>query len=546
MPHHRHQTASTALAAIRRHVHQWVGLVLYNSIYQNILLLHIYRILKFIYGFFSRSTELSRICGASTSSSSPSSPSTPLDCLWTPLGHPSSALVNNIHAGTIVYSNPSSNPPIPTGNGRRASVQTGPAAAIAPSSSSSAPIDPSFLASALASASSTLTARLSIESAESTDSSVSSIQSGPLVAEAIGEDPSEIHKQKLQQEILQRKRRHDSTVSSIQSGPLVAEALGEDPSGIHKQKQQQEVLQRKRRHDSTSSSSHTAIMDLRQSKAAAGMIYRIEAADCDPIEITRQILRKKRFPDSASLLTPAARKLRYALERVASTHQLAREINQRVHTKYDSTNPAHERKLMLLWDLLRPHDKLEGRYTKQWTEIGFQGKDPATDFRGMGMLGLDDLVYYAKYYPISSKNALECSHDAISWYSFAIVGINITSFAVQTLRTRQLQYYLFLNGTDRSVHHELYCYLFHRFNAFWSTLEPKPIIMDFERVFADFKIMMERQLARRKLMMLRYDTKENMLSGHGHHQPPSAVAAPPRLPQDEAGELIELETKKSK
>jgi hypothetical protein len=46
--------------------------------------------------------------------------------------------------------------------------------------------------------------------------------------------------------------------------------------------------------------------------------------------------------------SPAARKLQYALERVASTHQLAREINQRVHTKYDSTNPAHERKLMLV------------------------------------------------------------------------------------------------------------------------------------------------------------------------------------------------------
>ena len=75
----------------------------------------------------------------------------------------------------------------------------------------------------------------------------------------------------------------------------------------------------------------------------------------------------------------------------------------------------------------------------------------------IGMLGLDDLVYYAKYYPQSSKHALECSHDEVSWYSFAIVGINITAFAVQTLRTRQLQYYLFLNGTDRSVYHELYC-----------------------------------------------------------------------------------------
>ncbi|KAF9120703.1 hypothetical protein BGW39_011176 [Mortierella sp. 14UC] len=517
----RHQSASAALASIRRHVHQWVGLVLYNSIYQNILLLHIYRIFKFVYGFFDCSTELSRICGASASF-------TPLDSLWNSLGQPTSSLVNNTHAGTIVYSNPSCSSSSTVGNGRRASVQVGAtAAAAAPSSSASAQND-------LVSTSSTLTAARS-----STESSASA--------------------------------------SSAQSSTLDSAAA---TMVTEQQQPQQELRQRKKRHDSTSSASHTAIMDLRQSKAAAGMIYRIdrcilfskeltaerrelEALDCDLIQITRQILRKKRFPDSASLSTPAARKLRYALERVASTHQLAREINQRVHTKYDSTNPAHERKLLLLWDLLRPQDKLNGRYTKQWAEIGFQGKDPATDFRGMGMLGLDDLVYYAKHYPMSSKHALECSHDPISWYSFAIVGINITAFAVQTLRTRQLQYYLFLNGTDRSVYHELYCYLFHRFNAYWSTLEPKPSIMDFERVFADFKIMMERQLARRKLMMLRYDTKENFLSGHGHHIPPSVAAGAggvgvgvgggvaSRVGQDEAagmvgGEAFEMENRKTK
>lgn len=78
-------------------------------------------------------------------------------------------------------------------------------------------------------------------------------------------------------------------------------------------------------------------------------------------------------------------------------------------------------------------------------------------FKLLGMLGLDDLVYYAKNYPISSKYTLECSHHETSWYSFAIVGINITAFAVQTLRTRQLQYYLFLNGAEISVYHEFYC-----------------------------------------------------------------------------------------
>ncbi len=45
-----------------------------------------------------------------------------------------------------------------------------------------------------------------------------------------------------------------------------------------------------------------------------------------------------------------------------------------------------------LWDLLMPAVKLESRVTKQWGNIGFQGDDPKTDFRGMGMLGLTNLL----------------------------------------------------------------------------------------------------------------------------------------------------------
>ena len=36
---------------------------------------------------------------------------------------------------------------------------------------------------------------------------------------------------------------------------------------------------------------------------------------------------------------------------------------------------------------------LESRVTKQWQDIGFQGNNPATDFRGMGVLGLRCLLY---------------------------------------------------------------------------------------------------------------------------------------------------------
>ncbi|KAF9999038.1 ELMO domain-containing protein 1 [Entomortierella chlamydospora] len=415
----------SAIASVKYHVQQWVNLVLYNSIYQNLFLLHLYRLFKFIYGFFDRSTELSRICGANNWR-------TPLDSLWDENGNVISSVVDDKHVGTIAYTNVALSQLQSTGGngvtiaaGRHGSMQAGPAATAA--------------ATAIAE-------RNSIDSPQSTRSSQDS-----------GSDT------------LERRTNPQGSTSVVEEG--------QEPSGLKR---------RKRGGSSLSSTSTNSLgthihMDLRQSRSAAGMIYRIgnkntdiltfwllerrelELPDNDTVQITHQILRKKRFPDGGSSETPAAKKLQYALDKIASSHQLAREINQRVHTKYDSTNPAHERKLMLLWELLCPQEKLDGRYTKKWTEIGFQGKDPATDFRGMG-------------------------------------------------------------------------YLFHRFNDYWTTLEPKPSIMDFERVFGDFKIMMERQLARRKLMMLRSDTKENL--GMTHQQQ--------RGQQTPEGEGIELEDKKSK
>ena len=40
--------------------------------------------------------------------------------------------------------------------------------------------------------------------------------------------------------------------------------------------------------------------------------------------------------------------------------------------------------LFQLWKQLKPEEELTNRISKQWTEIGFQGDDPMTDFRGYG------------------------------------------------------------------------------------------------------------------------------------------------------------------
>ncbi|KAG0173260.1 ELMO domain-containing protein 2 [Apophysomyces sp. BC1034] len=219
----------------------------------------------------------------------------------------------------------------------------------------------------------------------------------------------------------------------------------------------------------------------------------LESSTCRIDELIRVIITKKRFPGASN--SPAVQVLRICLVRITETYRLTREINERAHTKYDSTNPLHEQKLLKLWKALMPETELEARLTRQWGEIGFQGNDPATDFRGMGIQGLDDLLYYAQTHPSSALRTFTSSRHPVSWYPYAIVGINITQYAVQALRTRQLQHFLFKFGTNRKTYNEFYCYLYHQFNEFWmSHEEPRLTVMDFEHRFKEFKRRINKEL----------------------------------------------------
>lgn len=62
--------------------------------------------------------------------------------------------------------------------------------------------------------------------------------------------------------------------------------------------------------------------------------------------------------------------------------RLCADIEDIRTTSFDNTNLDHENKLLKLWRLLMPTEPLEKRITKQWQDIGFQGEDPMTDFRG--------------------------------------------------------------------------------------------------------------------------------------------------------------------
>lgn len=68
----------------------------------------------------------------------------------------------------------------------------------------------------------------------------------------------------------------------------------------------------------------------------------------------------------------------------------------------------------------------ESMLTNKWIDIGFQGEDPTTDFRGTGTLGLLNLHNFVSK---RQKQALAClahARDKKSEYFLACSGINVT------------------------------------------------------------------------------------------------------------------------
>ena len=79
--------------------------------------------------------------------------------------------------------------------------------------------------------------------------------------------------------------------------------------------------------------------------------------------------------------------------KINSHNRLIIEVETFREKKFSFENAQHAEILFKVWSSLKgADDKLESKITKRWNEIGFQGTDPSSDFRGMGLLGLVNLL----------------------------------------------------------------------------------------------------------------------------------------------------------
>nr|SVE74349.1 EOG090X0AMT [Daphnia barbata] len=177
-----------------------------------------------------------------------------------------------------------------------------------------------------------------------------------------------------------------------------------------------------------------------------------------------------------------------------SLKQLLHDLESIRTTGYDSSNMEHEQKLLELWTLLMPMTELESRISNSWKDIGFQGDDPRTDFRGMGILGLENLHFFAKNYQEVALQVLSHSNHPKHGYSFAIVGINLTHLAYTLWRDGTAKTHVYnicchqlqMPGPTLLHFHRFYCYLFIEFDKLWMSEKP-PTIMEFGRIRSQFE-----------------------------------------------------------
>lgn len=179
-----------------------------------------------------------------------------------------------------------------------------------------------------------------------------------------------------------------------------------------------------------------------------------------------------------------------------------RILQQRLQVPFDGSLSKHQDALNQLWRLAYPDRELPSLKSELWKEMGWQGSDPSTDFRGGGYISLENLIYFAKMYPDAFQNLL---HKRVGrraeWeYPFAVAGINISFMLVQMLdlqsgkpTTSAGVRFLELLGEDEMAFDRLYCVAFQMMDAQW--LVKRASYMEFNEVLKSTRVQLERELS---------------------------------------------------
>lgn len=195
-----------------------------------------------------------------------------------------------------------------------------------------------------------------------------------------------------------------------------------------------------------------------------------------------------------------------------------RNLRQRLEVPFDGSKPEHQDALKQLWKLAYPDRELPSLKSDLWKEMGWQGSDPSTDFRGGGFISLENLIFFAQNYPVSFQRLLHKQDGTrAEWeYPFAVAGINISFMLVQMLDIQSANpsslsgiRFIPLLEEDEMAFDVLFCVAFQMMDAQW--LAKRATYMEFNDVLKSTQTQLERELALEDITRVKDLPAYNML-----------------------------------
>ncbi|XP_043688087.1 ELMO domain-containing protein B isoform X1 [Telopea speciosissima] len=177
-------------------------------------------------------------------------------------------------------------------------------------------------------------------------------------------------------------------------------------------------------------------------------------------------------------------------------------LQERLQVPFDETRPDHQEALKALWQVAFPDTHLKGLISDQWKDMGWQGPNPSTDFRGCGFVSLENLLFFGRTYPASFHRLLfKRDGKRATWeYPFAVAGINVSFMLIQMLdlyaaKPRCLPGINFVKilSEDEEAFDVLYCIAFEMMDAQW--LAMRASYMEFNEVLQVTRTQLERELS---------------------------------------------------
>ena len=173
-------------------------------------------------------------------------------------------------------------------------------------------------------------------------------------------------------------------------------------------------------------------------------------------------------------------KLKLILIKLNYLNKIKKELSSFYEEKINKDNKSHMNMLYDIWSHFNENDTNIKDIDDKWrkykyinnifyniVKVGFQGKDPLTDFRGSGLLGLKHLWQFSKY-DLRAGNVFKVATDVKTWYFYAATGINITGKVIQFIEEGKCDKYFYDNEINLyNFTQSLYNEFFVGFNNMW-------------------------------------------------------------------------------